>query len=702
MIHSVPSLVAPGADVDDTLAAAVKSVLAAQSVAVVGASSAGRGLTVIQNFRSLGFTGQVAGVNPRHSEILGFPCYPTLADVPFVPDAVLIAVARERVIDALKQAAELGVPGVVVFGVGFGEADDVGRELEARLKHIAQDANMAAIGPNCQGLINFSERVPLYFDSVGPYEPGPVGLIAQSGSVLTALVNNHRGVRWGHVISTGNEAVVDAADVLGYYVDNPEIAVVCGFLEIIRRPDAFFEQCDRAHAAGKPVIVCRTGRTAASRRAATAHSGALAAPDRMIEAMLRRHDVIRVESLEELLETAIAMRSRRRPRGAGMAVVSTSGGQIGLLHDNLPGTGLALPEFAPATRTALADVVAPFVPTTNPLDWWGTPDPDAALPLILNAIAADPQVDIVLQVSDFTVGPTGAHPRARRPVEAAKRVLADRQELFVVLDTVDGAAQASHVAAGLASDILVLSGLRSGTRALGHLVEYERSQRAALAPVAAAPQPGLPASPAWSSDVGELLRGVGFAMASGDFADTTECAVAIAAGLGYPVVAKIANKGIAHKSDLGGVLLNLRSAAELAAAADHLFRLGATRIEVQEQILGGTEFFLGLQSEPDLGTFILAGLGGVWTELVDDVQIRPAGLREAEAWGMVRELRAYEQLMGARGGAVVSRDAIIAAIMRLDLIGCAAGPRIQSLDINPLIIRGNEAIVVDALLVEAS
>jgi hypothetical protein len=191
-------------------------------------------------------------------------------------------------------------------------------------------------------------------------------------------------------------------------------------------------------------------------------------------------------------------------------------------------------------------------------------------------------------------------------------------------------------------------------------------------------------------------------MARGSFADTIEGAVAVAAELGYPLVAKIANEGIAHKSDLGGVLLNLRSADEVAAAADRLFRLGATRIEVQEQILGGTELFLGLQSEPHLGTFILAGLGGIWTELVDDIKIRPAGLREGEAWGMVRELRSYEQLMGARGGAVVSRDAITSAIMRLDLVGRTAGKRIQSLDINPLIIRGEDAIVVDALLVEAS
>ncbi|HVI86178.1 MAG TPA: CoA-binding protein, partial [bacterium] len=256
-----------------TFAAAVESVLAARKVAVAGASSSGRGLTIVQNFRSLGFTGDVACVNPKYQDILGYPCYPALEDVPFTPDAVVVAVSRERVVNVLEQAARKRARGAVVFAIGFGEADELGRGLETRLRNLAQDAQMAVIGPNCQGLINFFQSTPLYMDAVQPYQPGAVGLIAQSGSVLTALVNNRRGVRWGHVISTGNETVVDAADVLGYYIDNPEITVICAFLEVIRRPKEFFRQCDQAHGAGKPVVICKTGRTAAAQEAVAAHSG---------------------------------------------------------------------------------------------------------------------------------------------------------------------------------------------------------------------------------------------------------------------------------------------------------------------------------------------------------------------------------------------------------------------------------------------
>lgn len=686
---------------DETFVAAVESVLAARRVAVVGASSSGRGLTVVQNFRSLGFTGELACVNPKYNNVLGYPCYPLLEDVPFAPDAVLVAVSRERVIGVLEQAARKRARGAVVLAIGFGEADEPGKDLEARLKSVARDANMAIIGPNCQGLINFSRSTPLYMDSVLPYQPGVVGLIAQSGSVLTALVNNRRGVRWGHVVSTGNEAVVDAADVVGYYVDNPGIAVICAFLEVIRRPKEFFRQCDRACAAGKPVIVCKAGRTAAAREAAVAHSGALAAPDRLIDALLRRHGVIRAESLEELLETAIAVQSRRRPWGRGMAVVSTSGGQIGLLHDNLPGTGLALPEFAPDTRAALTQIVAPFVRVMNPLDWWGTANPEDSLPRILETVAEDPGIDIVIQISDFTVGPTGANMRAFRPLLSAKSVLTSREELFVVLDAVDGAPQAPDMAAGLADEVLVLSGLRSGLRALGHLVEYEQGRTGLGAPPASKSKSiaAVASSLTRAPDVIELLRAAGFTLARGDLASTVRDAVNVGNELGYPVVVKIADEGIAHKSDIGGVLINLRSPGELSEAADCLLSSGATRVLVQEQIVDGIDMFLGLQSTPDLGTFILAGLGGIWAELVDDVQIRPIGLREGEAHQMVRELKGYRQLMGARGRRPVRIEVVADAIMRLDAVGLAVGERIESLDINPLIIRGDNAIVVDALLI---
>lgn len=316
-------------------------------------------------------------------------------------------------------------------------------------------------------------------------------------------------------------------------------------------------------------------------------------------------------------------------------------------------------------------------------------------------MAADPGVDIVVQVSDFTAGPTGAHPRARRPLRSVSHALGTRDELFAILDTVDGAPQASDMAAGLADGVLVLSGMRSGLRALGHLAGYEHRRTAVGAepPSGAQPTAAAPA-PRWTPDVLDLLRDAGFTLVRAAFATSTADAVRAGDELGYPVVVKIADEGVEHKSELGGVLLGLRSSAEVAAAADRLLRR-ANRIVVQEQICDGTELFLGLQSASGLGTFIVAGLGGIWAELVDDVQVRPVGLRDGEAGQMVRQLRGYARLTGARGRPPVRLDVVIDAISRLDAVGLAVGERIRSLDINPLIIRGDEAIVVDALLIAA-
>lgn len=393
-------------------AEAVRTLFEPKSVAVVGASASGRGLTVVESLRDVGYRGELACVNPKYQEIAGYPCYPSLADIPFVPEAVVVAVARERVISVIGQCAALGVKSAVTFAIGFAEANDEGKRLQDEIVAIAHDAGMAILGPNCQGLINFAKPVSLYMDNVYAYKPGRVGFLAQSGSVMTALTNNRRGVRWSHAVSSGNEAVVDAADVLEFYVSSPDVDVVCMFLESIRNPDKFFEQCDLALELGKPVAIMKTGKTPAAQRAAQAHSGALAVPERLIDARFKRHGVLRADSLEELLETAIALQSKKRPTRGHIAAMTASGGQIELVLDNLPGTGLSTPVFSSATQDAVTTLLPDFLPPKNPLDWWGMDDYDTNLPLLVAAVAEDDGIDIVVQVSDFTFGPTGESNRA--------------------------------------------------------------------------------------------------------------------------------------------------------------------------------------------------------------------------------------------------------------------------------------------------
>jgi acetate---CoA ligase (ADP-forming) len=677
----------------------IRALFEPRSVAVVGASPSGFGGTVIQNLVTAGYDGQVAGVNPKYDEVMGKPCFASLDDVPFAPDAVVISVGRERVVTALEDAARAGSQAAVVFAIGFTEADELGSELQERLIDVAQEAGIAVVGPNCQGLLNFAKGSPLYMDVLLPYEPGRVGLVAQSGSIATSLINNVRGVRWSHAVSSGNEAIVTAGDLISYYVDSPDVDVICAFVETIRDPEFFFAQADRAWEAGKPIIVCKTGRTQEAQAAATAHSGALAVPHRLVDAALARHNVIRVQSLEELLETAIAMQSPRPPKGRGVAVLTASGGQIELYHDNVPKGSLETATFTGETQDELRELLAPFLAARNPLDWWGSPGwEEGAVTKIVDCVARDPNVDVVLQVGDFTKWPTGDEMRAQGALDTSREVAATRDELFVVLDAVGGTPPREFVEAGLADDTLVLSGYETGLRALAHLVDYHL-RRTGTVPRSLAGDSDLQLPFGDGTAPTELLAAAGFDVARSVVLDADEALDGIAGELGFPVVAKIGDEDVVHKTERGGVVVGIESSDELAAAVERLKAAGASTVLVQEQIRGGVEVFLGLQTAAGLGTFLVVGLGGIWTEVLDDVQIRPVGITREEAGELLHGLRAYPLLSGGRGTSAVDTERLVTAIMQLDALGAALGDRVLSVDINPLIVTADRAVVVDAVVI---
>jgi acyl-CoA synthetase (NDP forming) len=651
----------------------------------------------------MGFAGPVGAVNPRYDEVLGYPCAPDLSSLPFVPDAIFVGVTRDRVLPVVEEAAALGVKGVVVLAIGFADGGPQGQALQTRITEVARAADVALLGPNCQGLINFHHPHALYMDRVEATRPGAVALMAQSGSVATALTNNKRGVRWSHVVSCGNEAVVDSADLLGYFVDDPHTRVVCAFLETVRDPERFFRECDRARELGKPVIVVKSGRTEAARAAAVAHSGALAMPDRLVDARFRRHGVLRVDTLDELLETAVAMQTRRRPQRPNMAALTASGGQIQLVLDDAASTGLVLPTLGPAASQRLRELLPEFLEASNPLDYWGTEDLERRYPELVAAMAEDPQVDIVVSVGDFTIGPTGPEDRATPQLHAALE-LADRTDaLHVVLDAVGGTAPAEQVERALESDVVVLSGLHEGLRALERLVTFSRplpspatEHRIPLAEIAGAlsalagtATSGLPAL--------DLVAALGIPVARSEIARDGAAAAQIAEKLGFPVAVKSADPHLLHKTEAGALALGLADAAAVRAAA--LRVAGGGPVLVQEQVPAGVEMIVGVQNDAELGAFVLVGLGGIWTEILDDVVIRAAGLRDGEAAEMLRELRGYALLAGARGSDPVDLGAVIEVIERLDQLATAHAGLLESVDLNPVIATPTGVVAVDAVVV---
>lgn len=654
----------------------------------------------LENFSIMKFPGQVAAVNPKYEEIIGFPCAPNLSSLPFVPEAVLVGVNRNLVVPVIEEAASLGVKAAVVFAIGFAEIGDEGRARQERMVQVARDAGMALIGPNCQGLINFVDRTPMYMAYTHEYEPGRVALISQSGSVTTAVTNNKRGVRWSSILSVGNEAVTDSADLLGFFVDDPATDVITLFIETVRDPERFFVECDRARAAGKPVIALKSGRTEAAAVAATAHSGALAAPDRLVDALMKRHGVLRVDSMEELLETAIALQSKRRPHGRNVAAMTASGGQIELILDQTGPLGLVYPPFEGEIATRLRDQLPDFLDVKNPLDWWGIDDMYGGYRDLLATILDDPAIDIVVSATDFSFHPTGSE-RDSSQLASAFALAGDSDKVIAVLDTVDGSVPAEIAEDALDRGVLALSGVAVGLRALEHLVSFAEPLPAPASRreidvaglgdwLTANPRStaGLPAL--------EFLASAGLQIPQTQVAADEDEAARVAATFGYPVAMKSADPHLLHKTESGALVLGLRDEAAVRTAARSL---GGAPVLVQEQVDAGVELILGLETHPELGTFVLVGLGGIWTEVHDDVSIRPIGLREGEAEQMLRSLHGFRLLDGARGSTPADLPTLVHAIEVVDALGQALGERLQSIDINPLIVSGSRAVAVDALVV---
>lgn len=677
------------------------------SIAVVGASPTNAtARAALENLTGLGFAGPVAAVNPRYEEVLGVPCVPSLRELDFVPDAIVVAVNRDRVLPVIAEAAEIGTRAAVVFAIGFAEIGSEGATAQQELARIAEAADMAVLGPNCQGLINFARSTALSTDRIVPYAAGPVGLICQSGSMSNALINNQRGVRWRYTFSTGNEAVVDAAELLQYMVDDEECRAVCLFLEAIRDPEGFFDACDRALERGLPIVVLKTGRTEASMQAVTAHSGALGVPDRLIDALLERHSVIRVRSLEEMLETANALQVRQRPTRGSIATLTASGGQIQMVLEATERPQLEHPPFAADTVAAIDAILPDFLAAGNPLDYWGAADPDAAYPALTEILAEDPNIEIVMSVVDQARHPAGDG-RFQRPLDAALALApCHPDKLFVLLETVGGVSPPSRVAESAEAGVLLLAGFETGALALGHLVAYSRRlahPRARPAPATSrrARSVALPFARPFTGQAGlDYLAANGVPIVPTRPARGADAAVAAAMELGFPVVAKLGDPEVTHKTEMGGVITGLVDEATVRTAVARLEAAGNGEVLIQRQ-LRGVELIFGVTRHPALGSFLIVGLGGIWTEILQDVAIVPVGLATGDAEHALARLRGHRLLEGARGTPPVDMAALVELLECLDVLAVSLGDEIAGIDLNPVIATPEGAWAVDALIVPA-
>ena len=694
------------------------------SVALVGASDTSAwARNVYQSLRTSGFQGRFVPVHPRHPTAFGIPTRPSLRELDQPADLAFLLVPTTAVEDVVEDAGAVGIRNLVVLAAGYGEQGDEGRLLQRRLIDRATARGITLLGPNGLGFVNAPARVAPYGLVISPpLIAGPVSIVLQSGALASSMLAFARGHGIGVnlLVSMGNEAMVTTADVIEYLIEDPATGVIALFLEEIRQPGRFAALARRALDAGKPVVALKVGRSAAGRRVALAHTGAVAGDDAVVDAALRQFGVIRAGSIEELLVTAGLLGSALPLRGRRMGVVTASGGACDIIADRAHQEGLELPDFGPGTAEALARVLPPFTSARNPIDVTGyglAHELGRRSPVVgaLDAVTRDPDVDFVLHLGVLV-------PPAPPPDPSALERLIDEQAAIIAASPVPvvlastTCSDLGEYARGLLAPrrLHLLAGLELGLAAIGHAVRWEewRSRRTperrrrpdrARAPAWVA---GHPAGPWPETDGRRLLALVGVPMVPAELARSAGEAAEAAARIGFPVALKVCAARLPHKSDAGVVALGLSSGRAVRRAYSRI-RQAAARVPdaavdgvlVSPMRVGGHELLAGVTVDSTFGPVLAVGLGGVWTEALQDVALRVAPIDEAGALEMLGQLRGAPLLRGARGGAAADLDRVAEVLVRLADAARLVGPSLQALEVNPLWCSGDRVEGLDVLII---
>ena len=694
----------------------LRDFFAPRSIALVGASeTSGWARFIVAASSAVGYSGPLLPVHPRHDKIFGRPAVRTLRDLAEPADLAFILAPTQAVATVIEDAAAAGVRNAVVLASGYREAGADGVVLEDSLIAAAAGQGIVILGPNCLGFLNTAAKAAPYALTVPlPLTPGPVGIALQSGalaSVLLAFARAH-AIGVSTVASLGNEAMITTADMLDYLVADEQTKVICMFLEEVGDPAAFSAAALRADQAGKPIVALKAGASQAGQQAALAHTGAVAGDDAVVDAALRQLNIIRVNSVEELLTTAALLGYDRHPTGRRMGVLTASGGACDIIADRASAHGIEIPPFTEATTNAIAAQLPSFATARNPLDVTGYVLANArtttltAIDEALDVAVEDPGLDFVLF--------TGiAVPDARPPDEAAGLLEARMDWIAARMASapipVIPIASTCVDVTGYARDLLgkhdiqLLGGIELSVQAIDHALRWqERRGQVGLLPARPAARTGTPAP--WSeARARDLLAAAGLPVVPGHLARSADEAVAAARELGTPVAIKISSAAVSHKSDVGGVLLNLsgdeavRAGYEQVVAATKTHN-GGNEVLVTSMRTGGVEVLAGVTMDPGFGPVLAVGLGGIWVELLRDTSLRVLPADAGEVRQMLAELRGLPLLLGARGGAAADLDALAAVVAGIGELA-ASVPGLQALEVNPLWVSGDRIEALDVLVV---
>lgn len=679
-----------------------------RSVAVIGASDdASRiGGRAVWNLKEGGFAGQIYPVNPNRPDVQGLLAYKALADIPGEVDLAVIALPSELVLPAMEQAAAKGVKAAVIFSAGFNEAGVEGAVRQAKLLEIARGSDMRIIGPNCLGVYNSANGAWASFTTVfQPRTVGPaVGMISQSGGSAAHIIKlaQMRGLAIGKFVTTGNEADIGFGEGLQALAEDPEVSVIVAYIEGIRDRDAFLAGLAAAKRNRKPVITLKVGRTAAGAEAAASHTASLAGEDSVYDAIFRAHGVYRANSTEELLDIAYAasVAGATLPQGNRFCTITISGGMGAQIADAATDAGLILPPLSDEAQTRLKTLCPPGSPR-NPVDITAQLSTDPHL------LAASMRVALEGNQFDLLFGFFGVYASVPALNDVILEDLAQLKQDHPAALMALGVICPPNVAKKYeAAGYLVFEEPARAVRAMAALRFFARSfeQASSTAPLAALPKFEITARYN-ESEAKALLARLGVCSPAEVIAATPEEAGQRAAAFTFPVVLKIISADILHKSDVGGVKLNLASpeaveAAAKAMAVEVQSHLPEARLEgflISEMAGPGVELIIGTRRDKLFGALVMVGLGGITAELFKDVAIRLAPVTEDEAEAMLRQLTSFPLLDGWRGTARSDINAATRAIAAISQLA-AAEPKIATIEVNPLRVQTTGALALDAVI----
>jgi acetyl coenzyme A synthetase (ADP forming)-like protein len=693
----------------------LESLFNPRSVAVVGASANPDklGYNVLDNIIKYGYQGQVYPINPKEKEILGHTCYPRVTDVPGAVDLAVIVVPNKFVVGVMEDCGAKGVGAAIIITAGFRETGTEGRQLEREVMEIAGRHGIRVVGPNCLGVIATASALNASFAATMP-ERGRISFMSQSGALCTGILDwaAANALGFASFVSLGNKGDLNETDFLEAWRQDPETDVIIAYLEgIVEGPR--FMQVARELTQEKPLIVVKSGTTSAGSRAVSSHTGTLAGSDAAYDAAFKQSGVLRAHSVSELFAFSTAFAYQPLPEGRQVAIITNAGGPGIMATDACEKRGLQLATLSPETVSFLQEHLPAAANFYNPVDVLGDARADRYR-LALRAALDDPQVDAIIFLLT---------PQAMTEIEETARAVVELAQGYdkPVLANFMGA---KDVAAGnriLGEGRIPYYGFpEEAAEALARMVEHREWRERAREPLERFPADRERAATALLAaqkagrlglnevEARQVVAAYGLPLPASQLALNVEQALQWAEEIGYPVVMKIISPDILHKSDIGGVQVGLKNEKEVRLAYEEIINRAYRYmpdadiwgVAVQEMVQVGKEVILGVTRDPTFGHLLMFGLGGIYVEVLKDVVFRVVPLTRAEADEMVREIRSFPLLAGARGEKPSDLNAIVGCILRVSQM-VTDFPQIVELDINPLFAYedGQGAMAVDARIV---